>query len=328
MKRGLKLLALLMVTLCVSYEVMAQPVYFSQLPRTDGIATDPGGNIFVVADATTAKVLVALDPDGNQLGHLPMPNTSIADIGTNNLVYDAQISALWALKSNGDLYLLNFATGQWEFLVSVRALPVDVQGIYDVATGTIRAIGGVIPNQATYGDFSVLWRGDVLDLLISGLSVVHPFIMRVRIRQGVFESAKVLVTTGAPPGSGGGNLPRGVATSAAGIAATTVPIAGFGESVYSFSVDFPETGTGLPTQVVGGSLSSGMTWHPNGTFYVVGQNAVCGGDPSSLLLIQADGAVVCQPGGQLFGADYDVAASTALPVVYTTRPDGVWAWSQ
>jgi hypothetical protein len=130
---------------------------------------------------------------------------------------------------------------------------------------------GVIPGQATYGDFAVLWRGDVLDLLVSGLSVIHPFTMRIRFVQGTFQSAKVLVSTRAPsappPGTGGGNLPRGVASSADGTVVTTMPISGSGEFVYLFNVDFPEAGAGLPAQVLGGSLSSGMTWHPDGTFY-------------------------------------------------------------
>jgi hypothetical protein len=63
------------------------------------------------------------------------------------------------------------------------------------------------------------------------------------------------------------------------------------------------------------------------TFYIAGQNAICGGDPSSLLMIRPEGAI-CLPGGQLFSSDYDVAASTVVLVAYTTRPDGVWAWSQ
>jgi hypothetical protein len=306
--------------------VTAQPVHFAQLPRTDGIATDPSGNIFVVADATTAKVLVLLDANGTFLGQLPMPGTSITDIGTNNLVFDPVIPTLWVLKSNGDIFILNLSTGEWVPILTVRSLPVDVQGVYDVATGTIGPMDGVIPNQATYGDLAVLWRGDVLDLLVSGLSVIHPFTMRIRFVQGSFQSARVLVSTRAPSGSGGGNLPRGTASSADGTVVTTMPISGFGEFVYSFNVDFPETGTGLPAQVLGGSLSSGMTWHPDGTFYIAGQNAICG-DPSSLLLIRPEGAT-CLPGGQLFSSDYDVAASTVVRVAYTTRPDGVWAWSQ
>ena len=272
-----------------------------------------------------------LDANGNLLGQLPMPNTSFTDIGTNNLVFDPVIPTLWVLKSNGDVFFLNLSTGAWVPLFTVRALPVDVQGVYDVATGVVGPIDGVIPSQATYGDFAVLWRGDVLDLLVSGLSVIHPFTMRIRFVQGTFQSAKVLVSTRAPsvptPDTGGGNLPRGVASSADGTVVTTMPISGSGEFVYAFNVDFPEAGAGLPAQVLGGSLSSGMTWHPNGTFYIAGQNAICGGDPSSLLLIRPEGAI-CLPGGQLFSSDYDVAASTVVPVAYTTRPDGVWTWSQ
>ena len=93
--------------------VDAQPVHLAQLPRTDGIATDPSGNIFVVADATMAKVLVLLDANGNLLGQLPMPNTSFTDIGTNNLVFDPVIPTLWVLKSNGDVFFLNLSTGAW-----------------------------------------------------------------------------------------------------------------------------------------------------------------------------------------------------------------------
>jgi hypothetical protein len=61
MKRLLRIAVLCGLAMCHPLVANAQPAYFAQLPRTDGIATDPGGNIFVVADAITAKVLVVLD---------------------------------------------------------------------------------------------------------------------------------------------------------------------------------------------------------------------------------------------------------------------------
>jgi hypothetical protein len=328
MNRPTHMLAVLMA-LSIVFPVAftsAQPTLFAALPRPNGLTTDPNGNVLVVADTTFARVLVALAPNGSLIGQMPMPGTSISDTTTHNLVFDPVIGWLWDLKGNGDLLLMNLATGQVQPLFNIGTLPVDISAVYDVATGTIGPLSGIVPQTSVYGDLAVLWRGEVLDLFVTGRSVVFPFVMRIRFVQGNFSSARVLVSTNAPESVA--NLPRGVAVNAQGIVLTTVPIASFGESVYAFLADFPEVGNGFPVVLLGGVLSSGMTTDVNGNFYIAGQNVVCGGDTNALIVLFAalnDGR--CLPsGGGLFGSGYDVAVSPALNVAYTTLGDAVLAW--
>jgi hypothetical protein len=304
----------------------AQPTLLASLPRPDGVTTDPNGNIFVVADATSAKVLVILAPNGSVLDQLPLPGTSIADVSTNNLVYDPVLGSVWDLQSDGDIFLLNPGTGEGSFLFNIRALPIDISRVYDVVSGTIGSISGIVPQSSIYGDLAILWRGETLDLLVSARSVVFPFVMRIRFVQGRLSSARVLISTNAPESAA--NQPRGVAVNAQGVVLTTVPITSFGEAVYAFVVDFPETQNGLPVRLLPGVLSSGMTTDGNGTFYIAGQNTVCGGDTSALLFLLADlSAFGCIPsGGSLFGSGYDVTVSPTAAVAYTTSGNAVLAW--
>jgi hypothetical protein len=307
-------------------DTQAQPILLAPLPRPDGITTDPAGNLWVVADATFARILVVLAPDGRLLAQLPLPGTSIADTGTHNLLYDPVLGGIWDLKSSGELMLINPNTGAGGTLLDIRALPVDISAVYDVASGILVPMGNIVPQVSIYGDLAVLWRGELLDLFVSGRSVVHPFVMRIRFVQGNFTSARVLISTLAPESAA--NQPRGVAVDPRGVVLTTVPIASFGEAIYAWAADFPEAVSTPPSPVLDGVLSAGMTTDGQGNFYVAGFNVVCSGDVNALLILFAGltGGRCLPSAGGLFGSGRDVAVSPTLPTAYTTTGQGVLAW--
>lgn len=344
MKSGRALLAAVFVLLAWVSGASAQRSYFAELSTT-GVATDPAGNIYAVADAVSAQYLVKLNTAGQIINAAQLPNSGFFDIASYSLAFDPVINALWALRRDGSILLLNPENLQGSVIFNVRSLPTDATAIYDVATGTIGPNGNVIPASSSYGDVAVVWRGETLDLLVSGLSVNNPFITRIRFVQSgqAFQGAKVLASTTAPsaPAPGtyqcydptqfdtcgtGGNLPRGVAATPQGAVVTTLPISGRGESVYIFSVDFPEIGAALPTPILSGVMSYGMTFDNANSIHIVGQTAVCGGDPSSLLMMTPAG-VRCIPGGDLYGTAFDVAVSPGADVAYTGHPGiGMFAW--
>jgi hypothetical protein len=322
----------------------AQRTYFAQLSAT-GIATDPAGNIYAIADAVSAQHLVKMNPAGQIINSAQLPNSGFFDIASYSLTFDPVINALWALRRDGSVLLLNPENLQGGVIFDVRSLPTDVSAIYDIATGTIGPNGNVIPASSSYGDVAVVWRGETLDVVVSGLSVNNPFITRIRFVQSgqAFQGARVMASTTAPsapqPGTyacydpnffdncgTGGNLPRGVAATPQGAIITTLPISGNGESVYIFSVDFPEIAAAFPTPILSGVMSYGMTFDNANSIHIVGQAPVCGGDPSSLLMMTPAG-VRCIPGGELYGTAFDVAVSPGANIAYTAHPGiGVFSW--
>jgi hypothetical protein len=78
-----------------------------------------------------------------------------------------------------------------------------------------------------------------------------PFVMRLRLENGVLQDSKVVV---ASKGSTAGlvNLTRGVAVNSQGTVLTTLPVnfgsLGFGDVPVSFNADFPE-GIGSTPQI-------------------------------------------------------------------------------
>jgi hypothetical protein len=96
-------------------------------------------------------------------------------------------------------------------LLTLRGLPIDTQDILDVSTdacGVLRDV--VLPQFAHYGDIALLRRGDRLDVFVSGVSEVAPFVARLRFAADQLVSAKVLVASRPVFDL---NTPRGVAVT-------------------------------------------------------------------------------------------------------------------
>lgn len=239
------------------------------------------------------------------------------------MVYGPVLGEIWLLKGIGDLFLVNPTTGAGRHVVNVGTLPVDLSSTYDVTTGTVGRVTSILPLHSFYGDIAVLWRGNQLDVLVSGVTSVQPFVMRIRFVQGTFMSATTLISSTAVEVDA--NQPRGVAINAQGTVLTTMPIASFGEHIYAFSIDFLESQGSLPMVVAEAVLSSGMDTDGNGNFYISGHNLLCNGDTSALLIVPAGlTSPMCLPStGSLFGSGYDVTVS---PAGYSVYHDAIQQW--
>ncbi|MGA7934674.1 MAG: hypothetical protein WCA35_14105 [Kovacikia sp.] len=244
-----------------------------------GVATDPGGNVFVTSDNVVNTLITKFDPNGNALGQIPLGNiTSISSIG--KLALEPTSGQILDLFPDGTLISINPSNGAITPLFNVKSLPIDISAIYDVAAGRVDNFGGLIqPQFASYGDLAIFNGGSFLDLYISGISQAQtfPFVMRLRFVQGTLADADVLVSSrasAAPQDSS----PPGVAVNSQGIVLTTLPIPNAtATGNYNTPVALPVdldlqqlTGSFLPRVVLNrvDISSRGMTTDAAGNFYI------------------------------------------------------------
>jgi len=268
-----------------------------------GITVDPQGNVWVISGGAFQNRILKFTAEGELLGEAELDYFAIGHIAV-----DPQTGWMWHLWNTGELSLIDPDTGVSTLALNLKQMNVEVDQVYDMETGIIQDFGSLLlPGavQTTYGDIALFRRGKQLDLLISGVSVAHPFIMRLRIVDNQVKSAKVIVSSlssGAPLN----NLPRGVAVSPRGTVLTALPREGTDQLIIdhavTFSVDFPEklTAANLPRILFTGLRNYsqdgadftgiGMAADAKGNFYIAtGQygTSLCRGGSGELARIDA-----------------------------------------
>ena len=252
-----------------------------------GVATDASGNVFVSHDNGTATFVTKFSASGTPLRSVQIGG--FLDVGAIGAI--AQVPStgvLLHLLTNGVLIALNPADLSGNALLDLRALPVSTNAIYDVFSGTVSSFGGVIqPRFATFGDLAVYETSTYTDLFVTGMSQAQafPFVMRVRIRNGAVESARVLLSSNAETVTAGRQkprVPRGIAVNRAGRVLTTLPFAFVSPAspqpfdvMVAFSASFdPSDGVQAserPVLPLGNRVdlySRGMTTDAAGNFFV------------------------------------------------------------
>ena len=305
-----------------------------------GITTDKSGNVYVDTDRTWDHGISVYAPNGSPRGYILLGGFSA--IGSNTLATYANGNIL-IVNVNGKVSTLNPANGAVTSLFDLTKLNADISGIYDIATGRISNLGGLIlPQYATFGDVAILERPGVTDLFISGLSQAgtYPFVMRVRMAANKPVVAKVVAASVAST-SGSSNGTRGVAVNSQGLVVTTLPLqtsVGAYDRLVSFSADFPETRQGLPAIKLNGKdmASHGMASDAKGNFYIatgsVGTSLAGTGGSGALIKVSADASTVLGIGSlhTAYANSQDVAISPAGDRIYMTILTGnaVVFWTQ
>lgn len=221
----------------------------------------------------------------------------------------------------------------WDLRVQAS---VNATSVYDIATSLVRHFSGAIfPGNIVYGDLALLRRGNQLDLFVSGVSIVTPFVMRVRILPNQPLEARVLVASSAIFGNENGvvNVPRGVAVNAAGTVLTSLPIAGpptcmvcQGKDVgVTLSADFLPGSGPAPSIILSQQdlHSRGMATDAAGNFYLATGSvgtSLCGVSGSGALVFipRALNTVSCALVGATLTASQDVTVNPASNRAYMT----------
>ncbi len=319
-------------------EIEQAGTVFSQVFNPVGIVTDVHGNVIV----DNGAAIGLFDSDGN----LIRQNFST---GLGYLAIVPSSGNILKLNELGELYQVNPSTLNSSPILNIKFLNnININSIFDIVTEKLSNFGGlVLPNaaQTQYGDISVLERGNQIDLFISAVSVVTPFVMRLRFQnsissQSLIDARVVAASTGTTAGSN--NLTRGVAVNHQGTVLTTLPIAvgsifpTFIDVPVSFSADFPEGNGAIPQVRLEGQganysdgsnfvdiRSRGITTDNQGNFYVVTNS-----NPGSAALFLAPGLVIlpstvdrvieAQAEGGFLGEFRDVAVNPSRTVAYIT----------
>ena len=139
-------IVLVAVSLAVSGTCAAQvgsATIFAQLSTPVGITTDAFGNILVTSDALTSRVLTTFDPGGAKLAQMPFGNfLSVGAVGY--LTTESSSGLIVSLLSDGTLMVLDVSSALWVPLFNLRQLLTNTNEIFDVQTGHIGKMNGVI----------------------------------------------------------------------------------------------------------------------------------------------------------------------------------------
>jgi hypothetical protein len=317
---------------------------FVNLANPVGITIDTQGNIVVNHDNTFNLLISRIAADRTLLQQTQYGGfSSIQDWG-----YFATIPSsggIFQLQNDGDLVFVDPSNLSLSQVFNLKSLPVNLNSIFDIATGTTSNLGGLIQPgaaQTTYGDIAVFERGNQLDLFVSGLSVgTFPFVMRLRFQSGILQDAKVIVASiGTTAGSV--NLTRGVAVNNQGTVLTTLPISvgrnipSFIDVPVSFSADFPEGNGSIPQIRLSGQganfsdgsnhvdiASQGMTTDEAGNFYVVtnslGSTALNSAGGGTLVVLSPNvGNVLDVQSGSLVSSYRDIAVNSNSTLAFVT----------
>ncbi len=325
------LLSVLLISSLLSFSSVhagSGPKTFATSFDTNGIATDSAGHVYVFNANTffADNQITVYNPNGSVLGNIP-----IGGFYSGHMEFDSQTGLLWILLNDSSLLFFNTNTNQLLNGFKLCQLQVDLSQVYDVAAGQFGTFQDFTGCQADFSDIDLYRHGDYLDAFVTGLSVIYPFVMRVRFYQNNFQSAKVIVLSRAPNVSSGSiphNLPRGVAVNSQGKVLTSLPVAGFGEAIYSFAFDFPEN-TVSPQAIFGGIISDGMTTDSSGNFYLSTYvQGACPPGTGDLIFISADlGSGKCYPtAGGVVNPERDVVISPGDDLAYVTTYNDVLEW--
>ena len=288
-----------------------------------GITLDADKNVFVTSDGVSDVLLTKFAPDGQPIGQVPFGGFTCTEC-VAQLAFDPGMGLIWEVQPNGNVFVIDPATGQRAGVLPLRSVGVDTSQIYDIVTGTTGPQLGLIqPQLGTYGDIALLRRGERLDVFITGSSIATPFVVRIRIRGTTIESVRAIVTTRATnaPLS---TLPRGIAVNSQGRVLTALPFQpsreGVIDNAVSFSADFPEGQGTVPTPLFDGEAftSRGMTADGAGKFYaVVGVTTQACGFRNGFAVFSPDlRQGTCFPTGTALDGRGDIA----------TTPDGRFAY--
>jgi uncharacterized protein (TIGR03437 family) len=304
MIRITRLTGALVATSIAALTVAAEPVQFAQALRPVGVVADAQGNVWISSDnannpldsSTSGTLISKWSAQGQQLGAIRVGGfASINAIG--RLARDPESGVIWGLFPDGTVFHVT-ADGRYSPSFNVRSAPLDLSRIFDLQSGTLNSLGGLIqPQTASYGDIALLRRGRSLDVFITGYSAGFPFVVRIRYPEQGNPSGAVVAATRATLGMSFQSA-RGIAVNRQGTVVTTMPVQLTNErTIYerlvAFSADFPEGRGNAPSVVfTSGVGSQGMDVDPAGNFLIAtgsAGNLACGpGGSGAILVVRAD----------------------------------------
>lgn len=302
------------------------PVVFTRATLPEGVATDGGGNVYVNSDATFTTLITKYSPTAAPIWRQQIGGITVGELG--HMATDPATGVIWHVANNGNVRLINPNTGQVFPNGNLRQISVDTSRIYDMTTGRVGPMAGlVIPQFATYSDISLLRRGNLLDIFITGKSSAFPFVMRIRFVSNNFQSARVVISSRATAAPND-NLPRGVAANPRGAVLTSLPLppnrvgTGNFDRAVRFSADLPEN-LQRPVVGLGGRdlTSRGMTADSLGNFYVatgrIGTSLCGAGGSGALVRVTPDvSRFACRTLGVTLADSKDIALSPNQTLAY------------
>jgi hypothetical protein len=294
-----------------------------------GIATAGDGNVFVFDLNVAATALRAYAPRRQLLG--AVPTGDITDLsGQGYLERDPASGLLYLLREDGGLFEVDPRTLAVHAILNLRQAGVVIGRPWDVATERFvnGAAGLIVPTNMTFGDFAIRSTARRTDFLISGLSVGHAFVMRLRIAQGRPPRARVLLFSSTST-AGTTNLTRGVAVNRSGVAVTSLPVVRSSAGPIDVLVTFRNDMSVRPRTLFAGggqplvnAPSRAADVDPLGNFYVLTNvvgSTLCGvAGSGALLVLRANlRRVRCHPvSGQPLNNTTDVAYDPTTNRVY------------
>ncbi|MFZ0390414.1 MAG: FlgD immunoglobulin-like domain containing protein [Calditrichia bacterium] len=293
----------------------------SYLP--EGICTDLSGYPVVASvdpNNTFQEFVTRYSATGSVLNQVIYSNTG-------RMKFDGQMNRIWMLIDK-QFYLIDPADFSYTPFLDISAMNINTSQIYDISLGQSFPVP-LNPQNAIYGDFDFLYRGNQLDIFVAGFYITYHFILRIRLNNQTLQSARVIVTSGALL-SPLDNSPHGVAVNTQGTVLTTLgwgDIANIDQPV-AFGVDYPENQNQVPVYLFDPyqSFSSrGMTSDNAGNFYVAsgwGGGGGAGGGASCMIFLPAAlDTTLTIPLQSLFANPRDVAIDQSRGLVYMTDAD-------
>ncbi|MUG99852.1 hypothetical protein F7734_49295 [Scytonema sp. UIC 10036] len=329
----------LLLPLTIPTKSLAQTLtqFVSGLFLPTGVTVDLNNNVYVVSDSGLSAIVSKFADNGVFLAQAPIGGITVGYQG--KLATNSVTGQIFFLAPNGQILLINPASGAVTPLVDLHAIAIDTSSILDIASGKVDNFGGILGLTSffNYGDIAVFQRqNNILDLFVTGTSQAQafPFVMRLRFQNNTLVQAKVIASSRAST-AGSYNIESGIAVNNRGTVFTTLPIpAGnpaFGNYTVpvAFGADFDQTSSTSddPRIVLNGiGLSTkGMTSDAAGNFYVAGSSVgstiggiAAGSGGLYIFPPTLDSAIAAIPVGGLRGTS-DVAVNPAGDRVYVTN---------
>ena len=234
-----------------------------------GIETTTSGNLLVSHDLLSYTAISTFDPNAQNLGHIRVGNGIVDVEAMGHLAKIPSSESVFTLFGDGRLGIYTPSNASFSLLGSLRSVNADVTSVYDMASQSFRNMGGIIlPQVAFYGDIAVYEEEGKLEVFATGISVAHPFVMRLSWVNENYQGAKVIVSTfqTTAPNS---NIARGIAVNQQGLVVTTLPYSPT-TAPFDTGVAFPVDFSTLPQFFMGRQdmASRGMTTDNDGNFYI------------------------------------------------------------
>lgn len=250
---------------------------FAPVQRPLGVAVGRGGNVFVSHDLVFDSGITRFSAGGRPELTAAFGGITVGQYGA--LARDPGDGRLWHLLADGRLELVDPVTLARAPVLHLRELGIDASAFYDVATGVVTQLGGVVqPGFSQYNDLAVRVVGNQRVLLVSGISPGgFPFVVRLRLGGDQVLERRVILASSArtgPAQAPGDAMSRGIAVSPQGLVLTTLPLLGTQLTTYdrlfAFAADFVP-GLSVPPRLVLPQAfvsSRGMAADANGNFFV------------------------------------------------------------